>query len=85
MAAYRERDKFPSLPLLASVAVVVGDPVRGSMTIVTIVAIVTIVTIVAIVGVCGGQASQFKKTAAVPGIDVCQEVLLAARLYLRVW
>ena len=78
MAAYREGDKFPSLPLLASVAVVVGDPVRVSMTIVTIVAIVTIV------GVCGGQASQFKKTAAAPGIDVCQEVLVAARLYLRV-
>ena len=46
--------------------------------------IVTIVAIVTIVGVCGGQASQFKKTAAAPGIDVCQEVLVAARLYLRV-
>ena len=75
MAAYREGDKFPSLPLLASAAVVVGDPVRVSM---------TIVTIVTIVGVCGGQASQFKKTAAAPGIDVCQEMLIAARLYLRV-
>ena len=75
MAAYREGDKFPSLPLLASAAVVVGDSVGGSM---------TIVTIVTIVGVCGGQASQFKKTAAAPGIDVCQEVLVAARLYLRV-
>ena len=50
----------------------------------TIVAIVTILTIVTIVGVCGGQASQFKKTAAAPGIDVCQEMLIAARLYLRV-
>ena len=78
MAAYREGDKFPSLPLLASATVVVGDPVGGSMT------ILTIVTIVTIVGVCGGQASQFKKTAAAPGIDVCQEVLVAARLYLRV-
>ena len=76
MAAYRERDKFPSLPLLASAAVVVGDSVRGSM---------TIVAIVTIVGVCGGQASELKKTAAAPGIDVCQEVLLAARLHLRVW
>ena len=81
MAAYCEGDKFPSLPLLASAAVVVGDSVTGSVTIVAIVAIVTIVTIV---GVCGGQASQFKKTAAAPGIDVCQEVLVAARLYLRV-
>ena len=81
MAAYREGDKFPSLPLLASAAVVVGDPVRVSM---TIVAIVTILTIVTIVGVCGGQASQFKKTAAAPGIDVCQEMLIAARLYLGV-
>ena len=45
--------------------------------------IVTIVAIVAIVGVCGGQASQFKKTAAAPGIDVCQEMLIATRLYFR--
>ena len=75
MAAYREGDKFPSLPLLASAAVVVGDSVTVA---------VTIVAIVTIVGVCGGQASQFKKTAAAPGIDVCQEVLVAARLYLRV-
>ena len=77
LAAYREGDKFPSLPLLASAAEVVGDSVTGGVT------IVAIVTIVTIVGVCGGQASQFKKTTAAPGIDVCQEMLIAARLYLR--